>query len=187
MASDAAARVEVPGGRLPFPLQDGERVLQLCRRHWFYLWPATIIMTAIALGGVIIAGVLLAMIDQFDGIARTIFFIAALIWLLYWAVRIFLNWYRYHNDIWVITNQRIVDSYRPSPFRHTLSTADLVNVQDMTVEKNGILASMFNFGDVVCQTAGDGRRDFRMTGIPDPQSVQLLMDRERDRERTRGR
>jgi hypothetical protein len=29
--------------------------------------------------------------------------------------------------------------------------------------------------------------DFRLSGIPRPQEVQLLVDRERDRERTRGR
>ena len=187
MTSEAVSGNEPFAEDLPFPMQDGEEVLRLCRRHWFYLWPRTVIMAAFAIGVVVAVAVVMAMLDQFGGMARNIFFIAALSWLLYWAVRVFLNWYRYHNDIWVITNQRIVDSFKPTPFKHTLSTADLVNVQDMTVEKNGILASIFNFGDVVCQTAGDGGRDFRMTAIPDPQEVQLLMDRERDRERTRGR
>jgi hypothetical protein len=27
---------------LPFPLQDGERVLKICRRHWIYFWPMLI-------------------------------------------------------------------------------------------------------------------------------------------------
>ena len=183
MTSDATAGHSTDE-KLPFPLQDGERVLQLCRRHWFYLWPRMSMMTVVALGVVIALAVVLDLAEQFDGMARNIYFIVALVWLLYWGVRIFLNWYRYHHDIWVVTNQRIVDSFKPNPFRHTLSTADLVNVQDMTVEKNGILASIFNFGDVVCETAADSR-DFRMIGIPHPQEVQLLMDKERDRERIR--
>jgi hypothetical protein len=103
-------------------------------------------------------------------------------------VRIFLNWYRYRHDLWVITNQRIVDSLKNHPFHHRLSTADLVNVQDMTVQRSGILQTTLNYGDILCQTAGGaGTGEFRLSGIPDPQQVQLLVDKERDRERTRGR
>jgi hypothetical protein len=98
----------------------------------------------------------------------------------------FLNWYRYNNDIWVITNQRLVDSTKTNPFSLKTSTADLVNVQDMTVERSGIFRTMFNYGDIVCQTAAD-IQEFRMTSIPRPQEVQLLVDKERDRERMRGR
>ena len=36
------------------------------------------------------------------------------------------------------------------------------------------------------QTAAE-QQEFRMTGIPQPQEVQLLVDKERDRERLRGR
>jgi hypothetical protein len=85
----------------------------------------------------------------------------------------------------VITNQRIIDSTKTTPFKHKMSTADLVNIQDMTVERNGILRTMLDYGDIVCQTAADVQ-EFRLPGIPDPRDVQLLVDRERDRERMRG-
>jgi len=41
---------------------------------------------------------------------------------------------------------------------------------------------VLNYGDIVCETAADGG-DFVLAGIPRPQGVQLLVDRERDRER----
>ena len=116
--------------------------------------------------------------------AARVFWIASAVWMLYWAVRMLLNWYRYHNDIWVVTNQRLIDSTRPTPFNLKLSTADLVNVQDMTVEREGVLPTMLDYGDIVCQTAAD-MQEFRLPGIPKPREVQLLVDRERDRERTR--
>jgi len=86
----------------------------------------------------------------------------------------------------VITNQRVVDCIKPNPFGLKISTADLVNIQDMTVVRSGILPTALNYGDIVCQTAADNR-DFTLGGIPRPQDVQLLMDKERDRERLRGR
>jgi len=54
----------------------------------------------------------------------------------------------------------------------------------MTIEKNGIIPSLLNFGDVVCETAGK-EQQFRLGGVPDPAGVQLLVDKERDRERMR--
>jgi hypothetical protein len=167
--------------RLPFKLQDGEQVVQVCRRHWWFLWPRTILWVLFALVPVGVVWWALGATDLEDNVGG-FFWIVTLLWLGFWAVRLFLNWYQYRRDIWVITNQRIVDSTQPTPFRHHMSTADLVNIQDMTIEKTGIFATMMNFGDVICQTAGAGGQ-FRISKVPAPDEVQHLVDKERDRER----
>jgi hypothetical protein len=124
--------------------------------------------------------------DQYDGIVATIYWIASLLWVLFWGIKALLNWYRYHHDLWVITNQRIVDSFRKHPFHHQLSSADLVNIQDMTVSRSGLLQTAFKFGDIHCETAGGmGMKDFLLSSVPNPEEIQLLVDRERDRERMR--
>ena len=188
MTTDASAQAPKPrkDGALHFPLQDGEQVIMICRKHWFYLWPRTAIIALFALVPVIVAAVLLSKSTGLSGTGGKVFAIVSLLYIAYWAIRAFLNYYRYHNDIWVITNQRLIDSTKTNPFSLKISTADLVNVQDMTVDRSGVLRTMFNFGDVVCQTAAD-IQEFRMAGIPNPQEVQLLVDKERDRERMRGR
>ena len=172
--------------RLPFPLQDGEIVLKLCRRHWLYLWPRMGFMAILALTPVVVVAVLLSKADALDGTTGKVFWIAAAVYLAYWAVRILLGWYRYHNDIWVVTNQRIIDSTKTTPFNLKISTADLVNIQDMSVERDGIVRTVFDYGDIVCQTAAEVQ-EFRLAGIPHPREVQALVDRERDRERLRTR
>lgn len=186
MTADATARPPRKDGALHFPLQDNERVLEICRRHWVYLWPRTVWYLLLALVPVIAVAVIVGKTAGLGSAAGKVFWIAAAVWLVYWALRVFLNWYRYNNDIWVITNQRIVDSTKTTPFNLKLSTADLVNVQDMTVERAGVLRTLLNYGDVICQTAAE-LQEFRLTGIPRPQDVQLLVDKERDRERMRGR
>jgi hypothetical protein len=170
---------------LPVPLQAGEQVLQLCRRHWFFLWPKTFMLFLFAIVPVGLVIFLASIINLYDDISIGIWIVAAL-WMGYWAFRGFFNWYAYHNDVWIITNQRIIDSFKPHPFNKRVSTADLVNIQDMSVHKRGVFASILNFGDVLCQTAGVGAETFRITGVPQPESVQFLIDRERDRERLRG-
>jgi hypothetical protein len=187
MTADAAGAPRArKDGALHFPLQDNEQVIAVSRKHWIYLWPRTAFLVLLAIVPVIVAAVLMSKTAGMDGTGGKVFWVVALVYLAYWGIRAWLNWYRYHNDIWVVTNQRIIDSTKTNPFSLKISTADLVNVQDMTVERSGIFRTMLNYGDVICQTAADVQ-EFRLVGIPDPQAVQLLVDKERDRERMRGR
>ncbi|HEY7270962.1 MAG TPA: hypothetical protein VH951_14150 [Dehalococcoidia bacterium] len=175
-----------PPPKLPFPLHASEQITKVCRRHWLYLWPSIAMMVVFAIALPLAVAWLLDKIGGLSGTSGKIYGILALLYILYWAYKIFSRWYSYHNDIWVITNQRLVDSRRTNPFNLTVSSADLVNVQDMTVERRGILQTTLDYGDVVCQTSADVQ-EFRISGVPDPRGVQALVDRERDRERMRYR
>jgi hypothetical protein len=185
MAEDHAMRKPVSAApsepRLPFPLQHGENVLVLAHRHWIYLWPNVLLNVAIAILPVILGGAVLDWIGIGSG---TVLWLIAAVWILVWAGRAYLEWYRYHHDIWVITNQRLVDAYKRNPFNMRVASADLVNVQDMSVERHGIFGTMLDYGDVICQTAGTAA-SFRITGVPNPRELQARLDSERDRERMR--
>jgi hypothetical protein len=172
--------------RLPFPMQEGETILQLVRRHWFFLWPRTILWTLYAIVPVIVVSIILNAIGALGKHYSWLWWIVVLVWLLYWAVRLALNYYRYHNDIWVISNQRLIDSYKSNPFNLRVDTADLVNMQDIGVHRSGLFATALHFGDVVCETAGADRVPFVISGVPNPEAIQILIDKERDRERQRA-
>jgi hypothetical protein len=184
-ASPEQKRAE-DSSHLPFPLQDGENVLAIRRRHWIFLWPTIFGLALAAILPVLLVRWLLDLIGLLDDVEQ-VFWIIAAIWLLFWGVRLALTYYRYRNDIWVITSQRLIDCRRRHPFDLTVSTADLVNVQDMSVARNGILATMLDYGDINCQTASVDAHDFKLSGIPNPRETQILVDRERDRERVRVR
>ena len=183
-AQPSESTSEVRG--LHFPHQEGDRLIKVFRRHWIYLWPTMAAQVLAAVLPVVLIAVLLDVADVLDGTVSQAFIVLAVLYLVYWAVRIILTWYRYNNDIWAITSQRLIDSYRRHPFDMTVSTADLVNVQDMTIERRGILSTVLDFGNVVCQTASIDQ-DFVITGVPNPRETQALVDRERDRERGRLR
>jgi hypothetical protein len=179
--------IQAPAGqpKLPFDLQDGETIIQLCRRHWVYLWPAITLQVVLAIAPLVIAAVILDAAG-IDGTAAQIIWGLLALHVLYRIVKAFLFWYRYNNDIWVITNQRLIDSFRKNPFSLAISSADLVNVQDISVNRTGVLRTTLDYGDILCQTAG-AVQAFRLIGIPNPRAVQVLVDRERDRERMRTR
>lgn len=174
--------------KLPFALQDGEYVISKARRHWVYL--AVNLGKDIALGvvPVVAVAVLMQMTAGFDGNAGRIVLLLMVLWLGFWGIRGYFTWYKYQNDLWVVTNQRIVDSLKKHWFSHRMASADLVNVEDMSVDREGVFATMFNYGDLLCQTAG-AQEKFILSGIPKPTEVLAIVDRHRDaarRELARG-
>jgi len=173
-----------PQPKVPFPLQQGEQVIEVVRRHWWFLWPFTIWLAIVAFVPVGVAYWLLDLAGVADDIGW-FFLIPAALWISYWGIRALFNWYRYHNDIWVITNQRIIDVFRSNPLNKRITTADLVNIQDMRVERHGLLATVLGFSDLICSTAGTEGGTFNISGVAQAEELQLLMDRERDRERMR--
>lgn len=161
-------------------------MLQLCKRHWWFLWPYTAWLLGLAVVPPAAAAWVLDEIGIRDDLGK-FWIIPAVLWFGYWGIRALFNWYRYQNDIWIVTNQRIIDSFRSNPFNKRVSTADLVNIQDINVHKRGLTSTMLNYGDVVCDTASAKADAFVLGGVPNPEEIQLLIDRERDRERNRGR
>ena len=173
-----------PQPSVPFPLQQGENVLELVRRHWWFLWPYTLWLVIVAFAPVAILAGLFEAIGILDDL-NWFFWIPAVLWIGYWGVRALFNWYRYQNDIWVVTNQRLIDVFRSNPFNKHVATADLVNIQDMKVERRGITATLLGYSDLICSTSGTESARFNISGVPNAEELQLLIDRERDRERMR--
>ncbi|MEO9255773.1 MAG: hypothetical protein ABI305_09545, partial [Tepidiformaceae bacterium] len=100
--------------------------------------------------------------------------------------RAYFGWYSYEHNIWVVTNQRIIDGNRPTWFKSSMASADLVDVQDIAVEQSGPLQTMLHYGNVRCQTAGE-RENFMLNGIPHPTNVLAVVDSTRDAARRAGR
>ncbi len=164
---------------LPVSLQKDEALLLLVRRHWLYFSLRMAGVAAAGVGGTALGILVVAMTFGFDGTPGRVAVAVIALWGLYWLVRGYFTWYRYQNDVWVVTNQRIFDSIRRHWFHHRMSSADLVDVEDINVVREGILATAFNFGDVRCQTAGEVP-NFILSGIPEPAKVLGTIDAARD-------
>lgn len=102
------------------------------------------------------------------------------IWLLFLT-----QFSDYYLDIDIVTNDRIIDIEQKGLFGRSISELDLSRIQDVHSEIKGIFPSLFNFGTVVVQTAGE-EKNFVFEQVPDPHAVRqrilelAALDRKRE-------
>ena len=76
----------------------------------------------------------------------------------------------YVLDIWIITNERIIDMEQKGLFALSLSEQEIYRIQDITAEINGVLPTLFNYGNVYIQSAGEKER-FIFKQIRNPKEI----------------
>ena len=164
---------------LPFELQPTEQQVLLLRRHWLHLYPRLVLLVLLALApsALLVAGA--AALADLERTTRLAVYGACIAWTGFWLVRAYFLWYRHQHDVWVVTSQRIVDSLKRHWFHHELSSADLVDIQDVSVQREGLLRTVFDFGDVRVQTAAQ-QAHFVLAAIPHPTQILTTIDAARD-------
>jgi len=162
-----------------FELEPGEHVVMEARKHWF-LFLAELLPFAIlavlpfALPKLLMLASPLApyagLFDYHTTLARAGLGVWLLIsWTLAWS-----TFTRYFLNVWVLTNQRIVDIKQRGYFSRSVSSLFLSRVQDVTTNVVGVLPSLLNIGDIKVQTAAEDI-EFIMHGIPRPEQMRDII------------
>jgi len=94
--------------------------------------------------------------------------LASVYFLTIWLV-LFMAFIDYYLDFWIVTNDRIIN-VEQHLFSRTISELDLYKTQDVTAEIKGVLPTVFNYGNVFIQTAGETGR-FCFDEIPNAHEV----------------
>ena len=61
----------------------------------------------------------------------------------------------FYLDMWVVTNDRIIDVEQLGLFSRTISELDLFRIQDVTTDVHGIFPTFFKYGTVTIKTASN--------------------------------
>ncbi|MBU2542123.1 PH domain-containing protein [Patescibacteria group bacterium] len=76
----------------------------------------------------------------------------------------------FYLDIWIVTNDRIVDTEQFGLFSRTTSELDLYRIQDVSVNVSGFFPTIFKYGNVTVKTASSNS-DIVFRNIPNPNQV----------------
>jgi uncharacterized membrane protein YdbT with pleckstrin-like domain len=94
----------------------------------------------------------------------------------------FILWLDYYLDVWIVTNERIINIEQHGFFSRKVSELKLTKIQDVTSEIIGVIPSLLNYGNIYVQTAGEKER-FTFHQIPDPNYVKNRIVQLQEKER----
>ncbi|MFA7245040.1 MAG: PH domain-containing protein [Candidatus Magasanikbacteria bacterium] len=88
----------------------------------------------------------------------------------------------FYLDMWVVTNDRIVDIEQHGLFHREITELDLYRIQDATATVKGFFATIFQYGDVNVKTASSNTNIiFRNVHRPNHVREQLIKLADEDR------
>ncbi|MCK5123149.1 MAG: PH domain-containing protein [Candidatus Pacebacteria bacterium] len=153
-----------------FPGQhENEKVVLVVRKHLIILLPyflhiALMCLLPILFYIFIVPFALPAFLEE--PYSRLFVLLSIIYYGFIWII-IFTIWTDYYLDIWIVTNERILDIEQIGFFNRVVSELDLKRIQDITSSVHGLLPTIFGFGNIHIQTAAEERR-FDLKLIPHP-------------------
>jgi CRP-like cAMP-binding protein/membrane protein YdbS with pleckstrin-like domain len=155
------------------------------RKHWVNLLGRTILpLAAVVLLAVM--GLIIILTDPPPfGLSRIGLMLPWLVAMAAASVWLWWNYEDWHNDIYVLTDDKIIDIERkPLGLQSKRREGSLERVQNVLANQKGIIPNLLDFGDVVISTAaGDEGYTFNM--VPHPKQVQSLVFQNLDKYRQR--
>jgi uncharacterized membrane protein YdbT with pleckstrin-like domain len=107
------------------------------------------------------------------GIIFVVLFLLDLGWII-WQIE---DW---RNDTFQLTDRYVIDiDRRPFGFGESRKQAELANVQNVNADRPGLIPTLFNYGNVIIETAG-ATADITFENVPNPSVIQSDVFRRRD-------
>lgn len=146
--------------KITFPGQyPDEQILLIKRRHYLVILGLVFVIILLALVPIIVyfgLPFILALPDTQIFISLLLFISG--LYYLFLSVISFSLFIDYYLDIWIITDQRIISIEQKGLFRRTVTELRYGQIQDITSDVSGLIATYFQFGNVRIQTAAEEER-----------------------------
>lgn len=149
----------------------GESIILFLRAHLItnISWIA---MSLIAMVIPIIVLVLLQNFGEFlsnPAISRFILVYVLFYYLLVFSY-IFISFLVWFYNVFIVTTERVVDIDYSDIVVHNIAITNLNNVEDANYTQSGFIPTLFNYGHLYAQTAGN-EKNFEALSIPKPREA----------------
>lgn len=167
-------------------LEENEQILKVVRKHWFIIFSELFFILLMALFPFIIFAVIanfpalqeILKLDTIPTVQLAMFIVSG--WLVMCLITAYMIWTNYYLDLWIITDRRIVVVEQLSFFNRNISMFRIERLQDIEVRTVGLLQTFLNYGTLAAQTAGHFESNFSSYGLPDPRSLQAIIQKAMD-------
>ena len=153
-----------------------EKVVLFLRKH-----PVTNLGWISATAGMVIAPVFLSLLTDFSFLPAPFRLIGLLSWYLIVFAFVLENFLIWFFNVNIITDERIIDIDFHNLIYKEVSDAKIDKIQDVTYRVGGAVRALFNYGDVLIQTAGEVQ-NFEFLAVPKPAKVAKILQELRTEE-----
>jgi hypothetical protein len=157
--------------RLPGQLP-GEKKILVVRRDFFILLKKVLLVFLLAfLPAILMMAMLASGLNLFaNSFGQALMILGGSAYYLFLWQFFFFSFLDYYLDVWIITNERVIDIQLNGFFHRTVAEQHLSKIQDVSSEIKGFFPTMFDYGDLLVQTAGAKER-LRFREVPNPDHV----------------
>lgn len=182
--SDTNAFVVLPEKTDSSVLLDDEIIILILRQHWITLVPTYLLVIFL-----IVVPFFFFTHEFFDSFTIIFRVMVWAFWYLGVAGIILQRTVTWFHNVYILTDERIVDVNFPSILTSDISTTKLDSVVDYSMKNSGFLSTMLDYGTIEIQTAGE-EKEFSFFDVPHPGKIIKLLGElvaEEEREAMEGR
>lgn len=152
-------------------LDNDEKVVLFLRKH-FITNLGWILMSII----MFLVPNVVSNLSLFDETPLNFKIVFALIWYLISTAYVLENFLTWLFNVYIVTDERIIDIDFYNLIYKEVSDANIDKIQDVTYKMGGVIRALFNYGDVLVQTASEVP-NFEFLAVPRPDHVvKVLQD-----------
>jgi uncharacterized membrane protein YdbT with pleckstrin-like domain len=148
-------------------LQPGEQVLCDIRRHPFGLIGVYVSSGLLALITIAVAIAVPQFVTGLSQQGKMALVAGAAIFLLFTMLYTYIAAVVYNGNRWIVTNDSITQITQRGLFSKETSQLSMANLEDVTVDQDSLVQTMFGFGTLRAESAG-ARGKFYFSFCPDP-------------------
>lgn len=168
-------------------ISPGEKVLLETGLHPIMLLPvlvSTLLLYIFSIVGFYYIGRYADLIGQVIPISLASLVLVGVIVLA--SLIVLLSVYVYSNSHLILTNENLIQVKQVGIFHRKVSVLSLTHVEDVSGTSKGLLATLFGFGDILVETAGE-QHNFKFAPVSNPYpKVELINRVHQEFERKQG-
>ena len=97
------------------------------------------------------------------------------IYILYGLLFTAIGWIDEQFDLFILTNERLIDITQVNIFKRMVASTPLNQIQDTTSNIDGVIATIFNYGNIEIQTAAGNASKFEIDHVEDPANIARII------------
>lgn len=149
--------------------EDDEEIILILRQH-----PIINVKWILISLFMLIAPLFIGSLGLFTSIPAGFGIVLSLCWYLVtiaYMLESFMSWY---FNVYIVTDRRIVDVDFYNLIYKQVSDAQLDKIEDVTYSMGGVVRTLFNYGNITIQTAGEINQ-FEFNAVPQPDKVAKII------------